>query len=84
MKPDETPYIIAISAIIGAIRPLLLFVTLNHHLSQSYQALAHFWLGMLAAGWYIESDPLCKKSFLILTAVEVVCAAWMIYQKING
>lgn len=85
MRPkyaNETRWLIWISILIGVVRPLLLFVALGHHASQSYQAVAHLWIGALAAGWYIESDRLCRGLFLSLTAIEIACAAVTIIQKI--
>ncbi len=65
----------------GLFRPVLLFVDFNPHIEAWYEAFAHLFVGGLLGLWWCNRQSWLIRTFWILTAVEVVCAAIGIAMK---
>lgn len=66
--------IILLAVVLGLLRPVFVFRTFNHHISQSYQAVAHILVGALFATWWLTGGPWALWTVVALSVVEVVCA----------
>jgi dipeptide/tripeptide permease len=76
--------VIALSIIVALLRPVFIFVAVNHHVAQSYQAVAHLLVGGLFATWWVSEDKndWALQTALALTVVEVSCAAITVVLKV--
>lgn len=75
-------FAIALSLAIGLIRPVLLFVELNHHLQSSYEAIAHITVGALFA-WYFANDRLWERTNGGQRPVNLSEYQWTLYAAIG-
>lgn len=86
------PAVLFAAAVIGLIRPVLLFVEVNPHVQSSYEAAAHLLVGGLVGAWLHGRDtqrmspfyvvrPWVMRTFWTLTAVEIACALITLARK---
>lgn len=71
------PTVLIVSFLVMVLRPVFLFVEINQHLSQGYQAIAHLLVGGLFAAWWVGGEKWSKDwKFEVaanLSLVEGVC-----------
>lgn len=86
-------FLIILSVLVGAFRPVLLFKEFNPHIQSSYEAVAHILVGALLCAWLTSTDlgyevlareykltyQDSKVILFTLTAIEVICALVAFY-----
>lgn len=79
--------LIGVAVLIGAFRPVLLFVELNSHVQSAYEAAAHMLVGVLFGVWLLrkcegeKQEPWVMQTFWAITAIEVICAGIKLSQR---
>jgi hypothetical protein len=61
---------------IGFVSGTLALVRMTGHKSQSYQAVAHLWVGWLIGLWMFRGDALAGWTIVALSVIEVACFVW--------
>jgi len=66
-----------VTLVLSIARPMFVNNDFNHHIDQSYQAVAHLFVGALIGAWLANENGFgwCLKLAGVLTAVELVCVA---------
>ncbi len=52
---------------------VLALLRITGHKSQTFQAVAHLWIGYLAGSWFVLHRPLDAWCVGVLSAIELVC-----------